>query len=89
MTTIQKASLTKAACVRFDKHESPAHVNDGKGWTAEKATEWLVAHDLDASALQFDDGYIRAKQFTPGRSLGGEHLDVGVLVSNAERSRDD
>lgn len=71
--------------MRFDRTESPSHVNEGQGWTEEKAAEWLEAHGMHGDDLSFDDGYIRAKQFEAGRTLGGEHIAEGILVMRAEK----
>lgn len=79
--------MTQAQSVRFSRTESPAHINDGRGWTTKHAVEWLNALDLDATQLTSDDGYLRYKQYEAGAFIGSKfYEDDTVMVMRCARN---
>lgn len=88
---MQKPMMNQVAFARFSKDESPTRVNGGRGWTSEKATEYLFEHDMHADDLSFDSSYIRAKQYEPGRFIESDYNsepEIGVKIIKAERRVD-
>lgn len=76
-TEIRTSRLQKAQSVRFDIEESPDYINEGKGWTREKAVDFLRAHDIDAN-VKLDGDFLRAKLRDAGRYLEMRNLAPGV-----------
>lgn len=73
--------------VRFDKEVSPTNVNDGKGWTFERARDWLTEHDLladqpceETNFLRFRQGSHKSDNFATV-SAG---MPVGILLTTGD-----
>jgi hypothetical protein len=81
---MRKASLRKIQSVRFDRAESPDHINEGKGWRERDAKGWLQNYGLDPGALTIDVGYIRAKQYPVGGRVECSEIETGVMVTQCE-----
>jgi len=77
--TIRAASLLRVQSVRFDKNESPDHVNEGKGWREQDAAAWVRDHGL-AGEMVFDDSYIRLRSRPGEKVTDVREVAVGVSV---------
>jgi len=71
--------------VRFDKTESPPHINDGEGWTVDAARDWCVRHELSNEQKIEDATFIRFNQFAAGRPPELLEVEDGVTVLRCEK----
>lgn len=78
--------------VRFNRTESPSHINEGKGWTEETSKNWLHAHDLYSDHVKVEPDSFRYKQ-TDEKFDDIETTDVGmptgVMVSKGRPPKEE
>ena len=72
--------------VRFDRDESPEHVNEGKGWRQQDALNWLNEYGLFGDDLAVEKGYIRAKQYQGAGAPECKQVETGVMILQCERA---
>lgn len=82
---MRTATVSKAASVRFDPTESPATINEGNGWTEDKARAWLDRHNVVAS-VKADGDFLRAKVREGGKVVDMREVATGVMVILCENS---
>lgn len=70
--------------MRFDRFESPEHINDGAGWRPDDARKWLDEHDLFNDKVETGELYLRYKQTATGRFLDVVYADRGVALIQCE-----
>lgn len=80
-----KTSLGQVQCVRFDRNESPLHINEGNGWRDRDVTEWLHGMDLLGDEKVSDSAYIRAKQYPAAGAVTCKEVEIGVVVTECAK----
>lgn len=76
---LRRSTIEAAQSIRFDIDESPDYINEGKGWTHDKAVDFMRSFNIDCE-IKESAGFLRAQIRPKAKFIGMHNIGIGVEI---------